>query len=245
MLSLFTILRTGPLRAGLNPGEVALTFDDGPNLEGNVTPDLLSVLRQNSVKAGFCVVGQQVRRHPDVVRRMYRAGHLLINHTEHHDHPVRQNLATLTAEVDSCDRAIGAALGRSDYHSAYFRAPFGIVTIAVRRLIRLRGMQPVLLSHYGWDTRVGPHNYGPVVDRIIENARRYRGGMYVFHDGSLCPPKISEKDWSRSVENRSWVPEAVARVITELKAEGLRFVIPGRNPVTEDSCGPSPQSRAA
>jgi len=85
----------------------------------------------------------------------------------------------------------------------------------------------VLLSHYGWDTRVGPHNCQPIVDQMLQNAKRHGGGIYVFHDGSLCPPKIAKDVWLRSVENRSWVPAAVDQVITELQAEGLRFVVPG------------------
>lgn len=226
MLSLFTILRRNPQKTGLQPGEVVLTFDDGPNLEDNVTPEVLDVLHQHSVKAGFCIVGRQIRQHPEVVQRMYYSGHLLINHTQNHNHPLRQNYATLLDEVNTCDREIGAALGIPNYRSDYFRAPFGIVTFAVRRVTKNLGMTPVLLSHYGWDTRVGPQNCASVVDMMIDNARHHRGGLFVFHDGNLCPPKVAEQDWNCSVENRSWIPEAVDRVVTELKAEGMRFVIP-------------------
>jgi peptidoglycan/xylan/chitin deacetylase (PgdA/CDA1 family) len=226
LLSLFTILRGHPRRIGLKPGEVILSFDDGPNLDDDVTPRLLNVLHQHSVKAAFCVVGKLVRRHPEVIRRMRRSGHLIVNHTEHHEHPVRQNLATLVREIKACDRAIGDALSIPNYRSEFFRAPFGIVTPAVRRATKRMGMQPLLLTHYGWDTRVGPADCRPVVDILIENAKRLRGGLYVFHDGSLCPPRVAEPDWNRSVENRSWVPEAVDRVITELKAAGLQFVLP-------------------
>ena len=229
MLSLFTIMRKTPKKTGLKPGEVVLTFDDGPNLEDNVTPNLLNVLHQHSVKAGFCVVGNQIRKHPDVIQRMHYSGHLLINHTQTHTHPIRQDFQTLFEEVEACDRELGKALKISDYKSTYFRAPFGIVTLAVRKVVRRRSMKQVLLSHYGWDTRVGPSNCTEVVDKLIDNAKRHNGGMYVFHDGSLCPPRIEESDWNRSSENRSWVPEAVDRVIRELKAEGLRFVLPGRS----------------
>ena len=227
MLSLFTIIRRNPRLTGLQPGQVALTFDDGPNLEANVTPDLLDVLHQYSVQAGFCVVGQQVHQHPDVVRRMNHAGHLLINHTQSHQHPIRQNVATLVDEIESCDREIGAALGVDGYRSDYFRAPFGIVTVAVRRAVRQRGLKQVLLSHYGWDTRVGPHNFESVLDLLIASAKKNNGGMFVLHDGSLCPPKIREENWDRSTENRSWVPAAISRVISELEQHGLQFVLPG------------------
>ncbi|MEO2027844.1 MAG: polysaccharide deacetylase family protein [Fuerstiella sp.] len=227
MLSLFTIIRRKPSLTGLQPGQVALTFDDGPNLEGNVTPDLLDVLHEYSVKAGFCIVGQQIVQHPDVVRRMYHSGHLLINHTQGHHHPIRQNAATLVEEIDACDREIGAALGIRGYRSDYFRAPFGIVTMAVRRVVRQLEMKQVLLSHYGWDTRVGPHNCESVVDLLIANAKKNDGGLFVLHDGSLCPPKIQDEDWDRSTENRSWVPTAIRRVISELQQHGLQFVLPG------------------
>lgn len=228
MLSLFTILRKNPRRAGLLPGEVALTFDDGPNPEGNVTTDLLNVLHRHSVKAGFCVVGQQVRQSPDIVRRIYRSGHLLINHTDTHQHPWRLTGPELLSEIRVCDRAIGQAIGKSDYRSTCFRSPFGMVTPSIRRIVRHLDLSHILLSHYGWDTRVGPHNNQPVVDRLIENARRHRGGLYVFHDGNLIPQARKEPDWQQSVENRTWIPDAVDRVISELKADGLKFVLPGR-----------------
>ena len=233
MLSLFTIMRKTPRKTGLKPGEVVLTFDDGPNLEDNVTPNLLNVLHRHSVKAGFCVVGNQIHKHPDVIQRMHYSGHLLINHTQTHQHPMRQDFSALDAEVEACDRELGAALDISDYRSDYFRAPFGIVTLAVRKVVRRRRMKQVLLSHYGWDTRVGPQNYTEVVDKLINNAKRCCGGMFVFHDGSLCPPKIVEPDWKKSSENRSWVPEAVDRVISELKAEGMQFVLPSTPGVEE------------
>ncbi len=227
MLSLFTIIRRNPRQTGLQPGQVALTFDDGPNLEANVTPDLLDVLHEHSVKAGFCIVGQQIRRHPAVVRRMSHSGHLLINHTQSHHHPIRQSVATLHEEILACDREIGAALEIDGYRSDYFRAPFGIVTFAVQRAVRQLGLKHVLLSHYGWDTRVGPHNFESVVDLLIANAKKNNGGMYVLHDGNLCPPKVYEEKWNRSIENRSWVPSAISRVISELEKHGLQFVLPG------------------
>src|SRR5688500_16005099 len=47
---------------------VALTFDDGPHAVW--TPQVLDRLRAAGVKATFCVVGAQVRRNPDLVRRI-------------------------------------------------------------------------------------------------------------------------------------------------------------------------------
>ena len=230
VLSLFTILRKNPQKVGLRPGQVALTFDDGPNLEGNVTPNLLNVLHNHNVKAAFCVVGKQAQRHPETVRRMHYSGHLLVNHTQNHVHPVRQSTQTLVEEIEACDVSIGSALGIARYRSQFFRVPFGIVTVAVRRATKRLGVTPVLLSHYGWDTRVGPQNYADVVDALIANAKQFDGGMYVLHDGSLCRPRQDDsRDWNLSTENRVWVPDAVDRIIRELKAAGMSFVLPRDN----------------
>ncbi|MEP3478439.1 MAG: polysaccharide deacetylase family protein [Fuerstiella sp.] len=227
MLSLFTVLRRSVRKVGLKPGQVALTFDDGPNDEERATKNVLDVLHRHSVKAGFCLVGKQVRRQKELVRRMFHSGHLLINHTQTHIHPLRQKSVELQREISQCDMEIGRALGQPDYQSDFFRAPFGIVTPAIRRVLKRRKMQHVLLTHYGWDTRLGPHNWQSMVDGLVEDAMEKEGGLFVLHDGSLVPPLIAEKDWNRSVENRSWVSEAVECIITRLKAKGFQFVLPG------------------
>ncbi len=43
---------------------IALTFDDGPCL--TATPDILSLLKEHAVLATFFMIGERVRRHPDL-----------------------------------------------------------------------------------------------------------------------------------------------------------------------------------
>jgi chitooligosaccharide deacetylase len=232
MLSLFTILRRSPRKVGLNRGEVVLTFDDGPNATDNVTERLLDVLQQHNVPAAFCVVGRQVRQFPATVRRMHRQGHLIVNHTFTHTHPLRLSTAALHSEVSRCDEAIGQALSIRRYKSEYCRVPYGIVTIPVRRIRRQLDLKPVLLTHYGWDTRVGPQNCDGVVDGLIDRAVQQHGGMFVLHDGICGPEPDDDVAWDESCRNRSWVPAAVDRIIRELHAAGLHFVLPGTSPQT-------------
>src|ERR671915_1164013 len=63
-------------------GIVRLTFDDGP-VRAN-TPRVLNVLSNYRVKATFFVIGQKARRHPRLVKREYREGHSVQNHTYTH-----------------------------------------------------------------------------------------------------------------------------------------------------------------
>lgn len=63
---------------------VALTFDDGP---GEWTEDVLRILDEHGVPAAFFVAGRAAEAHPDLVRRIAEAGHLVANHTWNHEPP--------------------------------------------------------------------------------------------------------------------------------------------------------------
>ena len=52
---------------------VYLTFDDGPIPES--TPFLLKTLEEFDAKATFFMVGETVRRHPELFEQIVKAGH--------------------------------------------------------------------------------------------------------------------------------------------------------------------------
>ena len=55
--------------------QIAITFDDGPNPE--YTMKLLEGLKKRGVKATFFVLGEEVERHPDILKAAYDDGHLI------------------------------------------------------------------------------------------------------------------------------------------------------------------------
>lgn len=224
MLSLFTILRRRVRQTGLEPGQVMLTFDDGPNEKDNVTKDVLNVLHDHRVKAGFCLVGKLLKKQTRLAQRIYHSGHTIINHTYTHTHPLRQNFAEMISEMQCCEEAIADAVADCNYRSAWFRSPFGIVTPTVRKAQRAMQMKPVLLTHYAWDTRIGPEHSGRVIEPMIASAHRRDGGLFVFHDGDMCSSSTDKNGEVTNADDRSWVPEAVDRVIRTLKKDGFRFV---------------------
>jgi hypothetical protein len=85
------------LIAPARAGELALTFDDGPNPKW--TPRLLEVLGEHGVKATFFMLGGRAQTEPALVRRIAAEGHLIGNHSWSHP-----NLA-LTACEQSARRA--------------------------------------------------------------------------------------------------------------------------------------------
>ncbi|MBQ2060943.1 MAG: polysaccharide deacetylase family protein, partial [Prevotella sp.] len=78
----------------MNPEEhaVYLTFDDGPIPEA--TPFILDTLAQYGAKATFFMVGDNVRKHPELFKRIVDEGHQVGNHTYHHLGSLRHWTAT-------------------------------------------------------------------------------------------------------------------------------------------------------
>jgi len=70
--------------AAARRGEVALTFDDGP--DPLVTPPVLDCLERYGVRATFFCIGRRAENHPELVAEMVRRGHRVENHSYSHPH---------------------------------------------------------------------------------------------------------------------------------------------------------------
>jgi len=104
---------------------VALTFDDGP--DPVETPKILALLDQYQIKATFCLVGQQVQKHPEIVRQIVDAGHTLCNHTWDHSLTIgKDKPAAIQADLQRTNAAIQAAV--PGVPIPFFRAPGGNFT---------------------------------------------------------------------------------------------------------------------
>ena len=97
-----------------NDHAVYLTFDDGPIPE--VTPWVLDVLDQYNVKATFFMVGDNIRKYPEIFEEVRRRGHRLGNHTFNH---ISGHLHGISSYVRNVERA-------NEYlHTDLFRPPHG------------------------------------------------------------------------------------------------------------------------
>ncbi|MEV1288430.1 polysaccharide deacetylase family protein [Micromonospora sp. NPDC049679] len=185
---------TGPFGTQRTTGTkgVALTFDDGPDPVW--TPKLLDQLRASNVKATFCVVGTEVRRHPALVARMVREGHTLCNHSWHHELNLgKLSPAHIQANLIRTNREIHRAAPGTKI--SYYRQPGGKWTTAVVKVARELGMTPL-----GWD--VDPHDWAKpgaetIRKRVISQARA--GSIVLLHDGggdrrgtlAVCPKLVA------------------------------------------------------
>ena len=112
---------------------VALTFDDGPHPE--YTPAVLRLLSDLDVKATFFVIGRNVTRFPELVRRIADEGHVLGGHTFDHREIVTLTPGDLERELETCRGAIQDA---AKVDTRWFRPPRGRMSLpSVRRVAAL------------------------------------------------------------------------------------------------------------
>ena len=162
---------------GKVPGQVALTFDDGP--WPVQTRQVLKVLRRYHAKATFFMVGNLVERYPGIVRDVQRAGMPIGDHSW--SYPIDPPFAKLGAHrlaSEVIDTAL--ELRRTGVEPYLFRPPGGSYDDDVLREVRQAGMRTVM-----WD--VDPSDY--LASRTKKELAMYvlrhvrPGSIVLMHDG--------------------------------------------------------------
>jgi peptidoglycan-N-acetylglucosamine deacetylase len=124
-------------------GEVALSFDNGPDPE--VTPMVLDVLARRGIKASFFVLGMHLKS-PERLKLAERAaaeGHRIGNHSFSHRVPLG-----LDPAPEAVEREIGAT----------------------ERILGALAQNPKLFRPFGGGGKIGPHLLSPAaVDHLTTN----------------------------------------------------------------------------
>lgn len=156
---------------------VALTFDDGPHPV--TTRRVLETLARTHHRATFFVLGEKVRRHPDVVREIHAAGHTVGIHGDWHD---RFHSFRMTASVrDWIGRAGDAVEAATGKRPRFFRPPLGHTSLTTVRGARRAGVTLVGWSARGYD---GMRRRSP--DAVVKSVRRTLsdGAIVMLHDAA-------------------------------------------------------------
>jgi peptidoglycan/xylan/chitin deacetylase (PgdA/CDA1 family) len=161
---------------------VMLSFDDGP--DPVETPKILALLEKHQVKAVFCLVGTQARRHPDLVRQIAEAGHVLCNHTWSHDLRIgTKKPQQILSDLERTNAAIRAAAPGVEI--PYFRAPGGNFT---DRLVKTAYGDGMTSLYWEVDPRDWEHPEGETsaehVKRIVAQVKKETrpGSIVLSHD---------------------------------------------------------------
>jgi len=191
-----------PAAGAAGPLAVALTFDDGP--WPHTTDQILTILTRRRAPATFFVVGRQVERYPELVRRELAAGMALGSHSYSHPQPFdRLPVARIRNEIAQGRRTL-QPLG---VRPVGFRPPGGAASSAVVPTAQEFGDRTVLWS-------VDPADWQPgvtadqLVHRVLAAARP--GAIVLLHDGG---------------GNRSATVAALPAIIDGLRRLGLTLTV--------------------
>lgn len=157
--------------------KVYLTFDDGPIPE--VTPRLLDLLDSYGIKATFFMVGDNVRKYPELFADVKRRGHRVGNHTMHHLQRLRESKDAYLADVADADRYIGSDLFRPPH--GWMKRSQGKALSAKYRIV----MYDLVTRDYSKHLDAGD---------VFDNVRKYArpGSIIVFHDSLKSLPRLFE-----------------------------------------------------
>ena len=158
-----------------NDHSVYIPFDDGPIPES--TPFLLKTLRDFDVKATFFVVGDNVRKYPDLYQQIVDEGHRVGNHTFNHIGGARHSIRTYEKNVQQCDELI---------HSDLFRPPHG--WMRPTQYHRYKNKYRIVM----WD--LVTRDYSKLLSPydVVRNIHRYarNGSIITFHDSLKSIDKL-------------------------------------------------------
>lgn len=185
---------------------VYLTFDDGPIPES--TPFLLETLDKYGVKATFFVVGENVRKYPELFRQIVERGHQIGNHTNHHLGSFKHWTVTYLIDTYECQLLIKGEASLSGEKSEgtmpLFRPPHGWMRHSIYYWLSKR--YRIVM----WDLVTRDYSKWLTADDVYDNVRRYarNGSIVTFHDSLKSIDKLRT---------------ALPRAIEWLQAEGYEF----------------------
>lgn len=163
----------------LDPGSperpaVYLTIDDGPIPES--TPRVLDILDRYGIKATFFMVGDNVRKYPELYKEVVARGHRTGNHTMHHLQGIHTSLERYLADVAEADSYVPSDL---------FRPPHGLLGRSQMKELSQRYrlvMMDVVSRDYSH--RLDSDGVVNIVKRLTRP-----GSIVVFHDSVRSIPR--------------------------------------------------------
>jgi peptidoglycan/xylan/chitin deacetylase (PgdA/CDA1 family) len=155
---------------------IYLTFDDGPIPE--VTEFVLETLSAYQAKASFFCIGDNIRKHSDIFRKVVDNGHLIGNHTFNHLNGWKTDDTLYFQNFLECEHIIKTSSFVQNQDKPKFRPPYG-------RIKKIQA-QKIIPTHdiIMWDVLTGDFSKDLSPERILQKSIQYTesGSIVVFHD---------------------------------------------------------------
>lgn len=153
-----------------HPKTMYLTFDDGPSEEN--TTAVLDILREHNIKATFFVVGENVRRHPEVARRIVEEGHTIGIHCNRHEYDViYESVDSYLADFQEAFDTVYEVTG---VEVKLFRFPGGSINAYNEDVYEeiIREMEARGFIYFDWNGCLEDTGGKATPDQLIKNAQK-------------------------------------------------------------------------
>lgn len=197
-----------PAQAEPPAKQVALTFDDGPY--GAPTIEILNILKSENINATFFVIGENVKKYPEIAKEIVADGNVIGNHS--YDHP--RNIDTFPTkefneELSTTEEAIFSA---TNLRPSLFRAPYGKTN--PQMLTELKNDNYTLVK---WNVDSEDWNYSKSPTDVVEKnvLGQVKPNMIIlFHDGRDTHINYPRDNTIKALPN----------IIDTLKQQGYSFM---------------------
>jgi peptidoglycan/xylan/chitin deacetylase (PgdA/CDA1 family) len=153
-----------------------LTFDDGPIPE--MTLFILETLAKYRAKATFFCVGDNVKKNPDIFRKILTEQHAVGNHTFNHLSGWHTPNEAYSQNIQRCQEQMQIAANGLPFKSNLFRPPYG--RIKRSQIAQIATSYEIIL----WDTLTYDFDKRLAPNKCLKNAIKYtqEGSIIVMHD---------------------------------------------------------------
>jgi peptidoglycan/xylan/chitin deacetylase (PgdA/CDA1 family) len=184
----------------LQPGEVVLTFDDGP--WPATTPMVLAALKAECLQATFFPIGKHATWHPEVLKQVIAAGHTLGSHTWSHQNLSRKSPQEAKDEIEKGMSAVAMMAGTPI--APFFRYPQLRQTADLKAYLAQRNVAAFSIDIDSEDFKIKKPD---VLVRSTMAALKKKGkGIILMHD------------------LHKWTALALPELLAQLKANGYKVV---------------------
>jgi len=207
---------------GIPESRVYFSFDDGPSARGNATARLLDVLKKYQIRAVFCLLGENVRRYPDLAKRIHDEGHYIVNHGYSDKWASKMDEDEFRNNIILGEKAITAVLGFNPNPGLY-RPLGGFYNSKHEKILVDEGYTIVPVTVRVYDATNTAVNRKKVARKVVRILERQGGGIVLLHDarGSHSNQETKLEKKPNSAYDRSWIPETVEEIIVVLLSKGF------------------------
>lgn len=222
---------------------IALTFDDGPSSEH--TNRILDILEKNNSTATFFVVGYNIEKNVDTIKRAQAMGCEIGNHTDSHKILTKCDYATIRTQVDNPNQMLKKLTGNE---IKLFRAPGG----AFKGIKQNVGMPLIQWSidTEDWKFKDAAHpdrteekrnaDLRKIADDVVQSAEK--GDIILMHDiynftADLCEliiPELTEKGFKLVTVSEMYEVYGESLKNGEVYYE-IRFEEPSKEPISQSN----------